>query len=182
VIYKGPDAEYQGHEICFNYNEDTLTIVDVTHKDAIKLLSRYGYEGSCYTHQVPFTASAMPLASLTDEDISAAQGWLNAEQTHLVLDDELDEQQYSPLEGHTRTMVWDVTKLDRPTLVSNFYSSEKSIGTRCLPLCNAESIFVIVFRCHRSQPVLAPGHELPVKLLRGLAHSGRICSWRKGSD
>jgi hypothetical protein len=41
VIYSGPDAEFQGHEICFNYNEDTLTIVDVTHKDAPKLLSRY---------------------------------------------------------------------------------------------------------------------------------------------
>ena len=46
----------------------------------------------------------------------------------MVLDDELDEQQYSPLDGHTRTMVWDVSKLDSPALVSNFYSSEKSIG------------------------------------------------------
>jgi len=105
VIYSGPDSEYTGHEICFNYNEDTLTIVDVTHKDAMKLISRYGYEGSSYTHQ----------------------GWLNGDQTHLVMDDELDEQEYSPLEGHTRTMVWDVSKLNSPALVSNFYSSEKSI-------------------------------------------------------
>lgn len=44
------------------------------------------------------------------------------------MDDELDEQEYAPLDGHTRTMVWDVSKLDSPKLVSNFYSSEKSIG------------------------------------------------------
>jgi choice-of-anchor B domain-containing protein len=105
VIYKGPDTEYTGHEICFNYNEDTLTIVDVTHKDAMKMIARYGYEGASYTHQ----------------------GWLNADQTHLVLDDELDEQQYAPLDGHTRTMVWDVSKLDSPALVNNFYSKEQSI-------------------------------------------------------
>src|SRR5215212_573323 len=28
VIYRGPGLEYQGHEVCFNSNEDTLTIVD----------------------------------------------------------------------------------------------------------------------------------------------------------
>lgn len=105
VVYRGPDAQYQGHEICFNYNEDTLTIVDVTHKDAPKLLSRYGYEGSQYTHQ----------------------GWLNPEQTHLMLDDELDEQKTASLDGHTRTMIWDVSKLDTPALIGNFYSKEQAI-------------------------------------------------------
>jgi choice-of-anchor B domain-containing protein len=105
VIYSGPDARYTDHEICFNYNEDTLTIVDVTHKDEIHLLARHGYEGSAYTHQ----------------------GWLNAAQSHLMLDDELDEQQYAPLEGHTRTMIWDVSLLDQPTLTGNFYSEETAI-------------------------------------------------------
>lgn len=105
VVYTGPDSEYSGHEICFNYNEDTLTIVDVTHKDAPMLLSRYGYEGAQYTHQ----------------------GWLNPEQTHLMMDDELDEQKEKSLDGHTRTMIWDVSKLDSPRLIGNFYSSEQSI-------------------------------------------------------
>lgn len=41
VMYHGPDTQYTDHEICFNYNEDTLTIVDVTHKDAIKLIARF---------------------------------------------------------------------------------------------------------------------------------------------
>jgi hypothetical protein len=32
VVYSGPDATYKGREVCFNYNEDTLTIVDVSDK------------------------------------------------------------------------------------------------------------------------------------------------------
>lgn len=48
--------------------------------------------------------------------------------THLMLDDELDEQDYAPLQGHTRTMIWDVSRLDRPILSGNFYSEETSIG------------------------------------------------------
>lgn len=51
-MYSGPDTAYTGHEICFNYNEDTLTIVDVTDKDHMKMLSRTGYLGAKYTHQV----------------------------------------------------------------------------------------------------------------------------------
>jgi len=105
VIYHGPDTRFTGKEICFNYNEDTLTIVDVSHKDAIKIVARYGYVGAQYTHQ----------------------GWLNAEHTHLLMDDELDEQKDPSLDGHTRTMVWDVSRLDIPTLIGNFYSSEQSI-------------------------------------------------------
>lgn len=30
-----PDSRYYGREVCFNYNEDTLTIVDVTDKDSM---------------------------------------------------------------------------------------------------------------------------------------------------
>lgn len=78
VMYHGPDKAYHGHEICFNYNEgeqsflppsllfdvsfhlsrdllfspDTLTVVDVTDKEHMKMLSRTGYEGAKYTHQV----------------------------------------------------------------------------------------------------------------------------------
>ena len=69
VIYSGPDSRYTGKEICFAYNEDTITIVDVTIKSEPVILSRTGYTGHQYTHQ----------------------GWLNEEQSHLVMDDELDE-------------------------------------------------------------------------------------------
>ena len=74
VIYRGPDAQYQGREICFNANEDTLTVVDVTNKSAPVQLSRTGYAGVGYTHQ----------------------GWLTADQTRFLLNDELDEQHSNP--------------------------------------------------------------------------------------
>lgn len=44
------------------------------------------------------------------------------------MDDELDEQKEAALDGHTRTMIWDVSRLDMPSLIGNFYSSEQSIG------------------------------------------------------
>eukprot|EP00604_Paraphysomonas_vestita_P003274 CAMPEP_0174820390 /NCGR_PEP_ID=MMETSP1107-20130205/4198_1 /TAXON_ID=36770 /ORGANISM="Paraphysomonas vestita, Strain GFlagA" /LENGTH=426 /DNA_ID=CAMNT_0016035649 /DNA_START=240 /DNA_END=1520 /DNA_ORIENTATION=+ len=105
VIYKGPDTRFTSQEICFNYNEDTLTIVDVTDKQNIRLLARQGYDGATYTHQ----------------------GSLNPEQTHLFLNDELDEEEVSELGGHTRSMIWDVSRLDAPKLIGDFYSSETSI-------------------------------------------------------
>ena len=52
VVYQGPDTEFQGQEICFNYNEDTVTIIDVTDKKHIKQISRTSYERHFYTHQV----------------------------------------------------------------------------------------------------------------------------------
>ena len=51
VNYKEPDIRYSGKEICFCYNEDTLTVVDVTDKTNMKLVSRVGYKNSQYTHQ-----------------------------------------------------------------------------------------------------------------------------------
>lgn len=89
VIYTGPDTDHQGQEICFNSNEDTLTIVDVTNKAAPVQLSRTGYTGTGYTHQ----------------------GWLTEDQVYFLLDDELDEGNF----GHnTRTYIVDVTDLDAP--------------------------------------------------------------------
>ncbi len=40
VNYNGPDVEHQGKEICFAYNETTLTIVDVSNKAAPLQISR----------------------------------------------------------------------------------------------------------------------------------------------
>jgi len=45
----------------------------------------------------------------------------------LLLDDELDELNYKPLGGHTRTMVWDVSDLEVPTFKSSFDSKETVI-------------------------------------------------------
>jgi len=89
LIYRGPDTQYRGREICFSSNEDTLTIVDATDKGAPQQLSRTGYAGRGYTHQ----------------------GWLTDDQRQFLLNDELDEQQ---LHVPTRTFVWDVSDLDAP--------------------------------------------------------------------
>ena len=102
VVYAGPDVAHQGREICFNSNEDTLTIVDVDNKAAPVQLSRTGYAGSSYTHQ----------------------GWLTEDHTYFLLGDEADESNF----GHnSRTYIWDVSDLDSPTLMGNYTGPNASI-------------------------------------------------------
>ena len=102
LCHDGPDAEHSGKEICFNSNEDTLTIVDVTNKAAPVQLSRTGYTGHGYTHQ----------------------GWLTEDKRYFVHDDELDELE----RGHnTRTYTWDVSDLDAPTLAGHWDANGKAI-------------------------------------------------------
>jgi choice-of-anchor B domain-containing protein len=102
VNYSGPDERFAGREICFSSNEDTVTIVDVTDKDAPAQLSRRGYDTAAYTHQ----------------------GWLTPDQRHLIVDDELDEQEQG---GQTKTYVFDVQQLDNPTLVGVYDGVAESI-------------------------------------------------------
>jgi len=97
VTYAGPDTRYTDSEICFNYNENTLTIVDFTDDSSPVMLSRTGYEGAAYTHQ----------------------GWLSDNPKHafLFLDDELDETRGTGGNtGYARTFLWDVRTLTAPVL------------------------------------------------------------------
>ncbi|MET0621483.1 MAG: choice-of-anchor B family protein [Pyrinomonadaceae bacterium] len=103
VVYRGPDAQHQGREVCFSANEDTLTIVDVTNKAAPAQLSRTTYAGRGYTHQ----------------------GWLTGDHARFLLDDELDEQQLGL--SKNRTFVWDVSDLDAPSVRGIFEGSTGSI-------------------------------------------------------
>ncbi len=98
VNYTGPDTDHDGSEICFNYNTDTLTLVDVTDGSAPVQVAREGYAGNGYTHQ----------------------GWLTDDQSYLLLNDETDEQTF----GHnTKTYIWDVRDLDAPSLIGFYLSS-----------------------------------------------------------
>lgn len=98
VVYQGPDTNFQGREICFNCNENTLTLADVTDKANPVQISRNGYSGVGYTHQ----------------------GWLTEDHRYFLLDDELDEIN----NGHnTRTYIWDVSDLTNPALVGFFESA-----------------------------------------------------------
>jgi len=102
--YNGPDHDYDGKEVCYCYDEDTLTIVDVTNKATPITISRTPYAGSQYTHQ----------------------GWLLAHwiagKQYLLMDDELDEM--NGPNKHTRTLLWDVSSPRAPRLVNSFYSVE----------------------------------------------------------
>lgn len=92
---EAPDRRYTNHEILFNSNEDTLTVVDVTFKDNPVQLARVPYEGTEYTHQ----------------------GWLTPDQRYFLLGDELDEVEQGV---NTTTYLWDVRNLTNPRLFSTY--------------------------------------------------------------
>ncbi|HSH05975.1 MAG TPA: choice-of-anchor B family protein, partial [Anaerolineae bacterium] len=101
IIYQGPDTTYQNQEICFNSNTDTLTIVDVTTKNAPQQISRSGYPNAGYTHQ----------------------GWTTPDHAYYLMNDELDELN----QGHnTRTRIWDIRDLDSPQLIGIYDASVPS--------------------------------------------------------
>lgn len=108
IVYAGPDTKYTGQEICFNYNEDTLTIVDVTDKSAPIQISKTPYVGASYTHQ----------------------GWIaTPDQAYLLLDDELDEVDGTgqAANGHTTTYIFDVSDLSEPKHTGTYQSPVRSI-------------------------------------------------------
>jgi choice-of-anchor B domain-containing protein len=97
VIYRGPDVDYQGKEICFNAAVTELTIVDVSNKQAPRRLSSAAWPGIGYIHQ----------------------GWLTTDQRYLLVDDEFDERN----EHHNgRTYVLNVADLDQPRLIGDYTS------------------------------------------------------------
>lgn len=100
VIYNGPDADYQGRELCFSANANfdgtpflnTLSISDVTDKANPVGIANVDYAQDGYSHQ----------------------GWLTPDQAYFVHGDELDEIFHGV---ETRTRVWDVRDLDNPTVI-----------------------------------------------------------------
>jgi choice-of-anchor B domain-containing protein len=110
VIYEGPDADYQGREICFNANAQTgaqgglhrVTITDVTDKSNPVALGAMTYPNSGYSHQ----------------------GWLTPDQQYFLHGDELDELIHGI---RTTTRVWDVRDLENPQLIDAFENETASI-------------------------------------------------------
>ena len=103
VMYEGPDAEYQGREICVGSNETAISVADVTNKDSTYAVSTASYPDYGYVHQ----------------------GWFGENQRYFYQNDELDEAQGKA--EHTRTLVWDMKDLDNPSLVNQLALPEKSI-------------------------------------------------------
>lgn len=102
VIYNGPDQSYQGKEICFNANENTVTIANVDDKSNTSLIAKSGYPQSAYSHQ----------------------GWLTEDHKYFISNDELDENNTGI---NTRTLIWDVRDLDNPVLLTQYFSERGTI-------------------------------------------------------
>ena len=102
VIYDGPDPTYQGQEICFAANEDTVTLVDVTDKAAPVMISQTAYPNVGYTHQ----------------------GWLTEDKRYFLVNDELDERIF---DLNTRTLIFDVSNLQTPMFIGAYLHPTRSV-------------------------------------------------------
>ena len=104
VTYSGPDSDYTGHRILIASNgySDKLVILDVTDKENTVKISEVSYSQTAYTHQ----------------------GWFTEDMTYFIVGDELDEVNYGL---NTRTLVFDFSDLDNPTLSSTYYGPTSAI-------------------------------------------------------
>jgi choice-of-anchor B domain-containing protein len=102
VAYDGPDERYQGRQICVGSNARELNIADVTDKENPVTVARASYPNVAYAHQ----------------------GWFDAEQRYFYMNDENDEVAGS-VPG-TRTLVWDLSQLDDPMLVNEYFGPVNS--------------------------------------------------------
>lgn len=100
VNYIGPDPDHAQKELAFCFNEDAVTIVDVTDPSDAVLLSSTGYATSAYTHQ----------------------GWLTEDHRFLLVGDELDEGS-----TNTRTYIFDVQDIDNPFLLGTHVGETTAI-------------------------------------------------------
>lgn len=119
VVYAGPDAEHTGKEICVGYNEDTITIVDVSNKANPLQLSRTGYTGSRYTHQ----------------------GWfLDGNHSVLIMNDEADE---SRIGINTTSYIYDVSDLDAPVELGRYVGPTEAIDHNLYTVTKNNKNYVI---------------------------------------
>ncbi|MEO5797833.1 MAG: choice-of-anchor B family protein [Gemmatimonadales bacterium] len=112
VTYHGPDTRYTGKEICIGSNETGISVADVTDKSHTVAIAHSAYPDVQYAHQ----------------------GWFTDDHRYFYLDDEGDETNAAAdttgkLEAAkgTRTMIWDMSKLDDPVLAGTYVGTTKSI-------------------------------------------------------
>ena len=98
VNYNGPDTEHAGKEICIGSNETDISIADVSDKQNPVALSTGTYPDANYIHQ----------------------GWLSDDHRYFFQDDETDERNLAL--SVTRTIIWDLTDLDDPMVLTTYES------------------------------------------------------------
>ena len=102
VIYNGPDSDYTGKEILIGSNENEVVIADVTDKTNPITISTVGYDNIRYTHQ----------------------GWFTSDMRYFIVGDELDEVQIGT---NTRTLIFDFSDLDNPSMSFEYIAQNTSI-------------------------------------------------------
>jgi len=102
ITYNGPDPDYQGREILIGSNESKVVILDITNKNNPVKISSLSYANFSYTHQ----------------------GWFTDDKRYFILGDEQDEMNVG---FNTRTLIFDFTDLDAPTLKSTYYGPTSAI-------------------------------------------------------
>jgi len=100
---------YKGKQIVFSFGgfnngfEDPgVTVLDVTDKDNITVLSNTSYENAAFAHQ----------------------GWVSPDRQHLYLNDELDESNFGTT---TTTRIFDISDLANPEPVGTFSTGLPSV-------------------------------------------------------
>ncbi|WP_425154536.1 choice-of-anchor B family protein [Candidatus Palauibacter sp.] len=102
VIYRGPDEDHQGREICAGGNETAFSFADVTDKANPVPLADASYPGVGYAHQ----------------------GWFSEDRRYFYGNDELDgliREMAGP-----RVLVFDVGDLEDPVLVNEYFGPAKA--------------------------------------------------------
>jgi choice-of-anchor B domain-containing protein len=102
VNYQGPDVEHRGKEICVGSNGTAISIADVSDKDNPVAISQGTYPNSAYVHQ----------------------GWFTEDHRYFYQNDEADET--SGMVDRTRTMIWDLTDLDEPEMIAEYFGDTNS--------------------------------------------------------
>ena len=102
VNYHGLDTDYTGHEIFVGSNENGVVIVDVTDKENPTGISTITYNNIGYTHQ----------------------GWFTDDLKYFIVGDEADEINSGI---NTRTLIFDFTDLDNPTLQNDYFGPTRAI-------------------------------------------------------
>ncbi len=101
ILYRGPDSDHLGREICLGANETAIAIVDVTDKDRPFSIAVATYPRVGYAHQ----------------------GWMDEAHEYYYLNDEMDEDAGL---RNTRTLVWDLRDLDDPILARSYRAPTRS--------------------------------------------------------
>ncbi|MGB1374326.1 MAG: choice-of-anchor B family protein [Rhodothermales bacterium] len=102
VVYDGPDAAHRGKEICVGSNGTAISIADVSDKENPIAISQGTYPNSAYVHQ----------------------GWFTDDHRYFYQNDEADE--LNGMAEATRTMIWDLTDLDEPEMIAEYFGDSNS--------------------------------------------------------